>query len=134
MRWRRVAEGAFGTSLRFWGQLCVTAPCSCVRHAHSGAAAVAVHDHVDAAAAINSLLEWYENHEVKVDLESGCVSLAWRVDRGVDDSPGCIILSLGSASLVRCAKANSLPSTFVGVQQAQQVQRRWHMLRMTRFT
>ena len=106
-------------------------------HAHSGAAAVAVHDHVDAAAAIHSLLDKDENL-VKVDLEAGCVSLAWRAcsraQMGAHDSAGCIILSLGSASLVRCAKANSLPPTFIGVQQAQQVQRRWHMLRMTRFT
>jgi hypothetical protein len=110
--------------------------------AHSGAAAVAVHNHVDAAAAIHSLLEWYEKDEnlVKVDLEAGCVSLAWRAwravwnGRAVHDSAGCIILSLGGASLVRCARANSLPPTFIGVQQAQQVQRRWHMLRMTRVT
>ena len=124
-------------SLRFWGQLCVTAPCSCVSHAHSGAAAVAVHNHVDAAAAIHSLLERYEQDAnlVKVDLESGCVSVAWMgAHARVHDNPGCIILSLGSASLVRCAKANSLPPTFIGVQQAQQVQRRWHMLRMTHFT
>ena len=70
--------------------------------AHSGAAAVAVHNHVDAAAAIHSLLERYEKDEnlVKVDLEAGCVSLAWRAwratwnGRAVHDSAGCIILSV----------------------------------------
>jgi hypothetical protein len=72
-----------------------------VRNAHSGASAVAFHNHADAAAAIRGLLDEKDDENiVKVELEAGCESLAWRRDHSlvklVIYRTGCIIFSLQS--------------------------------------
>ena len=79
------------------------------------AAAVAVRDAVDVAAAMQSLVQgWtYVKNLITVDLAAGSVSY--------EQGMGCIIFSLCSASPVQFVKDTRLPPSFVSVQQAQQV-------------
>ena len=82
------------------------------------AAAVDVHNTVDFAAALHTLVQrwnWKYKNIITVDAEAGCVSYQ-------QGNTQCIIFSCNTPP-VQFVKVEGLPRSFIGAEQAQQVRR-----------